>query len=69
MLEVSDSLVLAQQSRFFPITRSILGLMERMGDGPHIASAMGAWGMALLAVTLVGASVALGRKLGSIFRV
>jgi iron(III) transport system permease protein len=30
---------------------------------------MGVWGMALLTVTLVGASVLLGKKLGSIFRV
>jgi iron(III) transport system permease protein len=43
--------------------------MERQGDGLHIASAMGVWGMALLTVTLVGASVVLGKKLGSIFRV
>jgi iron(III) transport system permease protein len=43
--------------------------MERLGDGPSIASAMGVWGMGLLTVTLVGASVVLGRKLGSIFRV
>jgi iron(III) transport system permease protein len=69
MLEVSDSLILAQQSRHYPITRALFSFMERMGDGPHIASAMGVWGMALLTVTLVGASVALGRKLGSIFRV
>lgn len=69
MLEVSDSLLLAQQSRHYPVTRAIFEFMGRMGDGPSIASAMGVWGMALLAVTLVGASVALGRKLGSIFRV
>lgn len=69
MLEVSDSLILAQQSRHYPITRAIFSFMERMGDGQHIASAMGVWGMTLLALTLVGASVALGRRLGSIFRV
>lgn len=69
MLEVSDSLILAQQSRNFPITRAIYEFMGRLGDGPNIASAMGAWGMALLAATLVGASILLGRKLGSIFRV
>jgi len=69
MLEVSDSLILAQQSRHYPITRAIFAFMERLGDGQYIASAMGVWGMALLTVTLVGASVILGKKLGSIFRV
>ena len=42
---------------------------NRLGDGPYIASAMGVWGMALLTVTLVGASVLMGRRLGAIFRV
>ncbi len=69
MLEVSDSLLLAQQSRHYPITRAIFAFMERLGDGPSIASAMGVWGMALLTVTLIGASAILGKKLGSIFRV
>ena len=69
MLEVSDSLILAQQSRHYPITKAIFAFTERLGDGPYIASAMGVWGMALLAVTLVGASLLLGKKLGSIFRV
>ena len=44
-------------------------LFERLGDGQGIASAMGVWGMALLAVTLVGASAAIGRKMGAMFRV
>lgn len=69
MLEVSDSMILAQQSRHYPITRAIFAFTERLGDGQYIASAMGAWGMALLTVTLVGASAMLGKKLGSIFRV
>jgi iron(III) transport system permease protein len=69
MLEVSDSLILAQQARSYPLTRAIFSFMERLGDGPSIASAMGVWGMALLTVTLVGASMMLGKKLGSIFRV
>lgn len=69
MLEVSDSLILAQQSRHYPITRAIFAFVERLGDGQYIASAMGVWGMALLAVTLVGASLTLGKKMGSIFRV
>lgn len=68
MLEVSDSLILAQQARHYPITKAIFAFTERLGDGPYIASAMGVWGMALLTVTLFGASMLLGRKLGAIFR-
>ncbi|MBM4108848.1 MAG: iron ABC transporter permease [Phycisphaerae bacterium] len=69
MLEVSDSLILAQQPRHYPITKAIFAFSERLGDGPAIASAMGVWGMSLLAVTLFAASLLLGKKLGAIFRV
>jgi iron(III) transport system permease protein len=69
MLEVSDSLLLAQQASDFPITKQIWAFMDRLGDGPYIASAMGVWGMALLTVTIVATSLLLGRKMGSIFRV
>jgi iron(III) transport system permease protein len=69
MLEVSDSLILAQKGEHFPITKMIYEFTTRLGDGPYIASAMGVWGMCLLTVTLFGASMLLGKKLGSIFRV
>jgi iron(III) transport system permease protein len=69
MLEVSDSLILAQREEHYPITKAIYELFNRLGDGPYIASAMGVWGMALLTITLVGASVMMGKKLGAIFRV
>ncbi|MHC4828232.1 MAG: ABC transporter permease, partial [Planctomycetota bacterium] len=69
MLEVSDSLILAQREAHFPITKAIYVLFERLGDGQHIASAMGVWAMALLAVTLVGASMMLGKRMGALFRV
>lgn len=69
MLEVSDSLILAQQAGDYPVTKAIFAFSERLGDGPSIAAAMGVWGMALLTVTLVGASVLMGRRLGAMFRV
>lgn len=69
MLEVSDSLILAQRQEDYPITKAIWEFYNRLGDGPYIASAMGVWGMALLTITLVGASVLMGKKLGAIFRV
>ncbi|HCR36751.1 MAG TPA: ABC transporter permease [Opitutae bacterium] len=68
MLEVSDSLLLAQKQVFFPITKAIYTLMNLVGDGPFLACALGVWAMAFLAVTIIGASVLMGQKLGAIFR-
>lgn len=69
MLEVSDSLVLAQKQLFYPITKAIMELFQLLGDGKFIASALGVWAMAFLGVTIVGMSLLLGKKLGAIFRV
>ena len=69
MLEVSDSLVLAQKQAFYPITKAILELFQLLGDGKFIASALGVWAMVFLGVTIVGMSLILGKKLGAIFRV
>ncbi len=69
MLEVSDSLILAQREIHYPTTKAIYTFFERLGDGQYIASAMGVWGMGLLTVTLVGASLMLGKKMGALFRV
>jgi len=69
MLEVSDSLILAQKQVFYPITKAIMELFQLIGDGKFIASALGVWAMAFLGVVIVGLSVILGKKLGAIFRV
>ena len=69
MLEVSDSLLLAQRQQDYPITKAIYELYQLLGEGPFIASALGVWAMAFLAVTILGASLVLGKKLGAIFRV
>ena len=69
MLEVSDSLILAQRAVDYPITKAIYVLYERLGDGQYLASAMGVWAMLLLGTTLVGASLLLGKRMGAIFRV
>ncbi|MSR44721.1 MAG: iron ABC transporter permease [Phycisphaerales bacterium] len=68
MLEVSDSLLLAQREGDFPVTKAIYTLFDRLGDGPAIASAMGTWAMLLLAATLLAASSVLGKRLGAVFR-
>jgi len=69
MLEVSDSLILAQKQVYYPITKAILELFQLLGDGKYIASALGVWAMLFLGVTMVGMSLLLGKKLGAIFRV
>lgn len=68
MLEVSDSLILAQKQQDFPITKAIYELYQLLGDGRFIASALGVWAMCFLGVTILGASLILGKKLGAIFR-
>ena len=68
MLEVSDSLLLAQRERDYPVTKAIYTLYDRLGDGELVASAMGVWAMALLAVTLLGTSALMGRRMGALFR-
>ena len=68
MLEVSDSLILAQKSIFFPITKALLELSQILGSGPASASAFGVWAMAFLALTLVSAGIIMGKKIGAIFR-
>lgn len=69
MLEVSDSLVLAQKQAFYPITKAIYELFQLLGDGKFIAAALGAWAMTFLGIAIAGATVLLGRKLGALFRV
>jgi len=69
MLEVSDSLVLAQKQAFYPITKAIYELFQLLGDGKFLAAALGAWAMTFLGIAIAGATVLLGRKLGALFRV
>lgn len=69
MLEVSDSLILAQKQAYYPITKAIMELFQLLGDGKFIASALGSWAMVFLGITIAGLSVFLGKKLGAIFRV
>ncbi len=70
MLEVSDSLILAQEDAFNPITRTIWRIysQEYSVTGEAVASALGVWAMVFLAVTLIGASALMGKRLGAIFR-
>jgi len=68
MLEVSDSLMLAQKQSYFPITKAIFILLLRPDDGPYIASALGVLGMFLLTASLLVVSAVLGKRMGELFR-
>ena len=70
MLEVSDSLILAQTEQYFPITKQIYNLATSTGspETPSQAAALGLYGMGLLGGTMALASILLGRRLGAIFR-
>jgi iron(III) transport system permease protein len=68
MLEVSDSLILASKEQHYPITKTIYQLFNRLVDGPVLASALGVWAMVFLALSLIGASVILGKRMGALFR-
>jgi iron(III) transport system permease protein len=69
MLEVSDSLILAQKQEDYPITKAIYELFQLLGEGRFVASALGVWAMVFLAITIFAASRILGRKMGALFRV
>jgi len=44
-------------------------LFQRLGDGPYIASALGAWAMLLLTLILVLVNSLLGRRVGALFKI
>jgi len=69
MLEVSDSLILAQRSMYFPITKAIYELSMLLGQGPALSAALGVWTMVFLGASLLVASCLLGKRLGALFRV
>jgi iron(III) transport system permease protein len=68
MLEVSDSLILAQVDTFYPLTKAIYTLMEGLNSGINVAAALGAWAMIMLGAALLWASCILGKRVGQMFR-
>lgn len=70
MLEVSDSLILAQTQDHYPITKQIYDLAASTGSPQtgYQAAALGVYGMVMLAATMAIAGALLGRRLGAIFR-
>jgi iron(III) transport system permease protein len=68
MLEVSDSLILAQQAQHYPITKAIYTLLSTLGNGTELAAALGVWAMVFLSVAIMGAAVLAGKR-GGMFKV
>lgn len=70
MLEVSDSLILAQLPQSFPITKMIYQLGNDTSGPENVrnACALGVLAMGLLIVTIVTAGTLMGKKLGAVFR-
>ncbi|MEY2697432.1 MAG: hypothetical protein RL333_1570 [Pseudomonadota bacterium] len=68
MLEVSDSMILAQRTIHFPITKAIYTLAGTIGEGPALAAALGVWAMVFLIILLIGLSLLLGRKVANLVR-
>jgi len=67
-LEVSDSLILAMQERFYPVTKTIWALMGRIEPGAaSVASALGVLGMIVLFLAFYTANRLLGKRMGSLF--
>lgn len=69
MLEVSDSLILAQKQEFFPITRALFELSQILGYGTGAACAFGVWAMFFLGLTLCAGALLLGKKIGAVFKI
>ena len=68
MLEVSDSLILAQQEQHYPITKAIYSLLSTLGNGTELAAALGVWAMFFLSTAIMGAAVLAGKR-GGLFKV
>ncbi len=68
MLEVSDSLLLAQKAAYYPITKAIYDLSSFLGEGAAIAASLGLWTMLFLGASFLLVSSILGKKMGAIFR-
>ncbi|HOK67465.1 MAG TPA: iron ABC transporter permease [Anaerohalosphaeraceae bacterium] len=69
MLEVSDSLVLAQLRVHYPITKEIYTQAYSANtDAMQIAASLGLLGMLVLGGSLAAAAVLMGKRLGAVFR-
>ena len=68
MLEVSESLILANRPADYPLTKAIYHRFGRVGDGDQLASGLGLFALVFMAISLLAAGAFLGRKWGEMFR-
>jgi iron(III) transport system permease protein len=70
MMEVSDSLILAQLPQHFPITKMINTLGNDMSSPTSVrnACALGVLAMLFMSATIAAAALLMGKKLGAVFR-
>jgi iron(III) transport system permease protein len=69
MLDVSNGMILAQETQFYPVTKAIFALMGLITPtAPSIACALGVLAMGFLALSLFAASRLLGQKMGQLFK-
>lgn len=69
MLDVSNGMILALESQFYPLTKAIYAVMGRVTpSAPSVACALGVLAMIVLAAGLIIASKLLGQKMGRLFR-
>ncbi len=68
MLEVADSLILAERREHWPITKVMFGLTDILGNGPAIACAFATWAMLFLAAAFAAAQALTGRGVSSSLR-
>ncbi len=68
LLEVSDSLVLAQTAPHYPITKQVFELVGLAADR-NLAAALGVYAMGFLAIAILAANLLLGKRMGQLFRV
>lgn len=68
MLEVSESLILAQEEWAFPLTKAMYAVLGRP-DGPYLSAALGVVGMIVMAIGLLVVKKMIGNKFTETFRV
>lgn len=68
MLEVSESLLLAMENKYYPVTKAMYVLLSRP-DGLGLASALGILGMLLTGGSLLLAAKILGKDVADVFRI
>ncbi|MEK7415112.1 MAG: ABC transporter permease subunit, partial [Planctomycetota bacterium] len=56
MLEVADSLILAEKREAWPITKVMFNLVDILGNGPAITCAFATWAMLFLAASFAAAN-------------